>query len=391
MKLKWEILTLIILFLFVNHLVGTSQNSKESKTFIDTLIIEEHFGLSFVKAKIQGKTYKLLVDTGAPFVLFEKHKKEIKLKNKRRTKVADSNNTQSKVISGFTDDIVIGSQTYNNVRMIIMKVRGPIIKCLDFDGIIGANLMADAIWQFDKENNQILVTNELSSILPETNTKLSMTLNGWQKSPFIKVRLSGTKRFNALFDTGFSQLFTLDQETADKFLPREDSMNYTKFFGFGSEGAFGRKLETTVYYQSDSLYIDKFIYTPSVYSVNKDDQSKVGSAFLEDRVVTLDFGNKQLYIHSDTDKSSLIPETFGFSPNMVNGKIVVGTIERNHALSKKISVGDEIIQVGDYVLSQNCTDFLKIYDLMQHNDVLEFRMRTKNGEVFFEQHKSSIL
>lgn len=391
MKLKWEILILITLFLFVNHLVGTSQNSKESKTYIDTLIVDEHFRLSFVKAQIQGNTYKLLVDTGAPFVLFEKHKKEIKLKHKRRSKVADSNNTLSKVISGFADEIVIGSQTYNNVRMIIMEVQGPIIKCLDFDGIIGANIMANAIWQFDKENGQILVTNKLSSILPDTNTRLSMTLNGWQKSPFIKVRLSGTKRFNALFDTGYSQLFTLDQETADKFLPREDSMNYTKFFGFGSEGAFGRKLETTVYYQSDSLYIDKFIYTPSVYSVNKDDHSKVGSEFLDDRIVTLDFGNRHMYIHSEKVLDSLLPQTFGFSPNMENGRIVVGTIERNHPLSKKISVGDEVIQAGNLVLSQGCSDFLKVYDLMEKNDTLKFRIRTKNGEVIFEQKKRSIL
>lgn len=324
-------------------------------------------------------------------VLFKKHRRDLKIYQRRRSKVTDSNNRENKVISGFIDELVIGSQTFDKVRMILMDVHGPLLNCLDFDGILGANIMSKAIWQINRDAGYLVISNKLPNVLKVGSQRIDVKLQGWQQSPHLQIRLSGAPPFEALFDTGFSRLFTLDQKSARKVFPTIDSTRQAKFFGYGSEGAFGRVLHTTTYYQSDSLVVGDFIFSPCTYAVNQDNNSKIGSEFLKNRIVTLDLANKHIYFFGNRAPQVSSPQTFGFSPNMENGKIVVGAIGRNSPLSRKISVGDEIVQVNNLKIKHRCEDLFWLRDLMEQYRLLTFYILTKNGLVRLEQEKKDIL
>ena len=383
--LKYSFWSIFIFLILAINSASTQNSNREQQSFIDTISIYTEIGLIFTNVIIEGKSYKFLIDTGAPFVILEKNKKLFKLRKTSRTKIRDSNQQKRKVKSGIIEDLVIGSKKYDNTRATILNLEGPILNCLDFDGIIGANLMANAIWQFDLSHNQIIVTDDLALLDQDLGTSTPMRLNGMQKSPYIKVRINSQKPFEALFDSGYTNLFTLDRGQYKLATTQTEVKPTIKFYGFGSEGAFGRQYETTEYTKFDSLHLGNELFTPGSFRISEDDNSKIGAKYLKGKLVTLDFLKQKFYTKKMKDQiNEMAPKTFGFSPNIQEGEIVVGTIKRGSDLVKKISIGDPILRVDDIQIDNSCNQLIEIREKMESQSTISISVQTKNGVQNFD-------
>ncbi len=378
-KIKALHYLLFLGFFYLTVPVVNGQKSSNYEVSSLKILVESKLDLLFTTIKIQGKPYKFLIDTGAPFVLFEKNKKKVKLNKSKKIKTRDSNQNVKKVRSVFLDDIAIGDLKYDQVRALLLNLDGPILNCLEFDGILGANLMANAVWQFHKDSHYVLIATDTTGLLSPDHDAQVMKLKGWQKSPYISVTINRDDPIDALFDTGFTNYFTLPSKHFNSLQSEFSNLGVKKFFGFGSEGAFGRTLETTTYISVDSLVVGDHIFSPASFHLDNDDNAKIGVKFLNDRVVTLDFINKMFYFSNQQAEASISAESFGFSPNIRNGQIIVGTIKRGSSLEKRISIGDLIVQVNDQELSDPCKDLLVLRNLMNSSTVLTFKIKTKNG------------
>lgn len=382
------ILYWLLFFWCITPAVGQLKGNGEA--YLEKIPIETQLGLLFTTVYIQGKPYKLLIDSGAPFVLFKNHKKDIKYHKSKKNKIRDSNQQVKKVRSVYLDDVSLGSLKYDKVRALLLDLEGPILNCLQFDGILGANLMAHSIWQFHRDSHYILVANDTSRLMLQNHAAQTMKLKGWQKSPYISVSINQHDPTDALFDTGFTNYFTLPNKLFVSLSKANPDIEVKKFFGFGSEGAFGRALETTAYILVDTLAVGDYVFTPASFHLDNNDKPKVGVKYLHDRVITLDFIHRMFYASKGLNNESIKAKTYGFSANIRDDKIIVGTIERGSDLEKRISVGDLILQVNDLKLDHGCDDLVVLRNLMNSSAELTFKIKTKRGVIEVETVKHDI-
>ena len=133
------------------------QRGKVSQlAFRDTVNIDINNGLIFLPVSIQGKSYRFLFDTGAPFSISEKLQREFKFKSISKGNIRDSDNNRIQVNWVHVDSLKISDISFLDQLAFVGDFEAnPILKCLNIDGIIGSNLMRHCNWTIDQERNTI--------------------------------------------------------------------------------------------------------------------------------------------------------------------------------------------------------------------------------------------
>ncbi|WP_286421130.1 retropepsin-like aspartic protease [Myroides odoratimimus] len=158
---KTNIITVLVL-LFSFNLFAQKGIFKKGiitpSTYYETLnytLKDDHI---YVDVIIEGKTYKFIVDTGAPTSITFNVKGDFKFIYE--DELHDASNNVSKVKYVSIPSIKIGKLEYKNFTAVQSDMDA--FKSLGVDGLIGGNMISKSCWDFDLENNRITLSNTLN-------------------------------------------------------------------------------------------------------------------------------------------------------------------------------------------------------------------------------------
>ncbi|MDX2304900.1 MAG: aspartyl protease family protein [Microscillaceae bacterium] len=396
MKKRSALIWLFICIVHTNYAqnfdLGDIQSSLEGVSVDESIRFEEIDDLMFVRIQINQseKYFRFLVDTGAPTGISPEVAQIIRPKLGRKVMVKSSGAKDDSLALVLLDSIKIGKLCFKQIVAFVTDFnQGEIMKCYEIDGIIGGNLMAAAIWQFDKSRKQIRITKNLKNLdFIQKTYRQDMGLYGWQKSPLLDISLNDKRiKEKVMLDTGYGGFFSWSRNTYQESLRRKilDSSRILQGSGTAVETIFGKDADSLVYnVQLDNIRLGKIRFDDPVVDVDLDRGSKIGVRLLNQYIITLDFPQGQMYAYKITDETPKKKlESFGFSAYIQENDIYV-TLLWNHSPASKagIRLYDRIIEVNGISFRNinaynKCTLFLELRKILHNNQEIDIQFASE--------------
>jgi len=314
-----------------------------------TIPFELRAGVPMVQAEVNGMKGWFLFDSGAPNVISAEFAAKLKLKQKASAGVRDSGgNFKSSQTYVNLEDINIGGVHFRNTGAIVQDLRSSdIFKCLDFDGIIGANLMRQAVWKLDYAKNTISFSDDIANMKPDSSYQavpFSTLLSG---TPVVTLELSGIPVPGLLFDTGSNKSFSLPLRSLRQLkdsLPAETTWE----LGATSYGVGGKGLADTIFYTTvDTLQLGGHRLTQIVVAFDEHAYT-IGNEFFQHYDVILDWNSRKIYLREVTAYANDALVTHGFGVDLVEGGLQVGSIYHGSQAEGQLQIGDQILQIDEF-------------------------------------------
>lgn len=345
-----------------------NQSYIADSSFYSRITYKDIKGNIMVRLKIQGEFYDFMLDTGAPLLITKKLSEKLGFETLEKIPVSDQSDKMDTMEVVLVDQFLFGGVTFKNAPALVAK-DNPILECFEIDGLIGSNVLKDAVVQINKQDKEVLISNDKSLLkLPKVSSELF--LDPVQSGPYFKIQLKGKKgRANEqlLFDTGMDALYDLSESHYKIFNEKVDVFEHVEEgYGNNSFGLHGAA-DNSQYLRGEipKMKIGKFTIQNVAFALTKDKNSRIGNELLDYGVVTVDYLNRMFYVEPTKKKIEHVEPRFPINPTYSNGKFVVGIIwDKN--LEDKMSIGDEIISINDqeYKGSTLC-------DLMMKNSIFK--------------------
>ncbi|WP_290835770.1 retropepsin-like aspartic protease [Flavobacterium sp.] len=149
MKIK----TILALMFFVTTNVIAQKEKPiysyvEQRTFLETQKIDFVDNRIIVVVQIDGENYNFIVDTGAPTALDNKLVKKLNLTPRRIVEAGTGGVQKDSVGLYILPSLKIKEIEFVNTLFSSVDL-GFLSKCGQIDGILGANIMVNCVWQID--------------------------------------------------------------------------------------------------------------------------------------------------------------------------------------------------------------------------------------------------
>lgn len=330
----------------------------EQKDFLAEIPFELRQGLIVLKVEIGGEDYDFILDTGAPNAISTKITKKLNLSPKVAVDVGDSQDQEIEQDLVQIPKISIGGINFLNTAAVAIDMDNNLnkVSCLEADGLIGTNLMRNAVWKIDYQSNKIIITNAQSSIkIPGNAQKIPFTTN-ITGSPYIKMKLNDVELEKVEVDLGKRGDFTMTTEVFNKLLKGNSITKKASGTGLLSAGIFGYGKVA----KDDFALINEVSFGSinlsqvSVVFSNKK-QLLIGTNFLKNYTLIFNWSSKTLILEKEREYSNDKLETFGFEPiYQPNGDVTIGYIFDNS------SAQNQGLRYGDLITELSGTDLKNI-------------------------------
>ncbi len=371
-------------------------------TFRKEIPFEINNGLIVIKVKINNsdREFEFVLDSGAPTsIIYGEAFEHSKAKTVMTYKVSDSQGNSTK--SGYVMlDVGLGDLLFKDIFAAYSANPGEYVSCIAPCGLIGANLMQTANWQIDFANKKIVISDLKKSSLPDLKDyqKLACT----KRAPFnsmpwltvlpgltVDVKVNGKLFKDVYIDLGSSGGLTLPKnpatDTALKNELKEVVIGYTTF------GLFGAKMDTTFYYSSSNIYVDKLNVNKHTISVAKKNQPLLGTEVFSDYTMFIDFRKKNVYLKPINRENKPADEKkFGFNLNYDSKNrycYVASLYEGSSAAKAGLTFNDTVIEINSEKLpafSDYC-EFKKWHRKLHSQEVLMLKTSRSNDIIKVEK------
>ena len=320
---------------------------------------EMRMGLIFLKVDIKGKTYDFLLDTGAPNVASYELAHELGLTARADNKIRDSQGKTKITDFTFIDTISISGIQFINTGAAIMDVNeSTTLACMELDGIIGANLMKYAIWQFDYQKQILTLTSSIDSLII-SDSVITVPFNTKNTgTPVVDIKMdSNIIQKNVTLDMGSNGDIRFRNKTYENLKENKLIKSHKIGYGYLSSGIFGHgDIDTTDFFKIQNLSFGEVHLQNQIYSSSRTKSSStIGTKFFKNYILTVRWDSNQMLLDpvSTYDRSEIYD--FGFRINYESGQLSVGYIYAGSTAEQMgLTLGDLIVQIDD-VNYTNCT------------------------------------
>jgi predicted aspartyl protease len=384
MKLK-----LILSLLFVNSLIfgqiNFNQGKINDKEYYEVIPYETEIGKIILPVTINNKTYRFLLDTGAPNLFSTELLKEINVAEGASINVNDANNQDQKMKFAVVPQLKIGNLVFENQAGLIYNFEEHnLLSCYKIDGFIGSNLLRNSIIKMNGANKTIIITNKIKSLKIDKKP-IKMKLYGNQKSPFVELKFVGKNNEKAsdmvLVDTGMDGLYDMSKRAYTIF---ENSKIFEALYtatGIGDSGLFGAgDSSEQKLLEIENANLNQQIINNIMVSTTLDDNSRIGLDFLKYGDITLDFLNKKFYFESPKtiDVKEKTPKFF---TSVQNDKVVIGIVW-DEKLKLLMNTGDEVISADQIDITNiSLCDFLRLKKEWKNKESYILKLKNKEGQI----------
>jgi predicted aspartyl protease len=382
--------SLIIYLIFLLPLVSFTQNiifnqgSVNSKEYFEVIQYEFVLGKIVIPVTINQKTYKFILDTGAPNIFSNTVLKENNLIVGDSINISDANNLNEAMKSAMVPQLKIGNLTFENQAGLVYNFENHILlKCYGIDGIIGSNLFRKSILKINSQNQSITITNKIKQLKIEKKP-MKMVLVNNQLSPYIELKFIGKNKKKAsdmvLVDTGMDGLYDMSKRAFSIFEEHKifDLLSTSK--GIGDIGIFGSgvAIEQNLV-QIETTLLNQYELKNVVTSTTSDNNSRIGLDFLKHGNLTFDFINKKFYFEP-VNTVELDPRP-KFQTSLQNDKVVIGLIWDEN-LKKLMNSGDEVMSIDQENISEmSLCDYLAYKKNWKSKKKYNIKIKNKENNI----------
>lgn len=335
-----------------------------------------------IKARINDKTYRFLLDTGAPTTISTQLSETLKPALVAQIPVWDVNNARDSMMVVSLNEIFVGDIAFKNIPALVAKPNIA-FECFELDGIIGSNLMRNSILQIDERNKQMVLTDDVKRLNLSAKQASKLWLDR-QSSPIIQIKLKNKNQAKEqlLFDTGMQGLYDVSMRHLATFQKHKLFETLGKGVGSNAMGLHGMAKDTTIYrLRLPVMEINGHKLLNIVTETTLDDNSRIGASLLQYGVVTVDYKHKKFYFSpytlTDTDTRE---KRFPINIVPKGDQIFIGTVWSD-ALSSKISAGDQVIAIDgvNYEKTDLCALFLA--PILKGKDSMRISTKNREGKI----------
>jgi predicted aspartyl protease len=355
-----------------------------SKNYYEELPFEFEKNKIFISVEIEGKSYRFLLDTGAPNIISKEVFEAIQPRHTGTLSTSDANNIHQNLDIVTIESLKLGSVEFKNFAALVFDLNGsPIFSCFNIDGFIGSNMLRHSIIQINTKQKIVKLTNNLKRL--ELNKKHSKNIKfiDDQNSPYVWIDVKGEEsgKEMVLIDTGMGNLYDLSQEHYNLFKTKYIYNEIGSSDGASSLSLFGEvPVNNQTRVHLPKLIISDFEINNIITHTDESNHSKIGADLLNYGVLTLDYKNKRFYFNS-YHKSLDLDGDFGFTQTLRNNKLIIGFVW-DEDLKAKIKYGDEILEVnGSIVNSSNLCDYVAKKSILKYSNTLDLKVKTEDGQV----------
>jgi predicted aspartyl protease len=371
-------------FSFAQNIDLNKGNTKEESYYTE-IQFEYVNGKIIIPILINEKTYRFLLDTGAPNLITKKLAETLKQKSLQEIKVSDANDNKSSMNFVELPNITIGNVVFENSVALSSNDDGNLVfDCFNLDGFIGSNLLRNSILQIDTRNKTLIITNDEKKLKLNKKNSIELSLIGNQSSPYIWIKLKGKNsgKEQVLLDTGMKGFYDISNRNYS--LLKNENIFKIISTGIGSKeiGLFGNSKDSEqlkIFLPEMKISNSSFLNISTI--TTNDKNSRIGIELFENGIATLDFKNKKFYFDQYGINTDLNEKQLGFSATILNQKLSIGIVW-DEKLKDKIFSGDEIIEInGKNYENYLLCDLINKKSIFKEIEIVNIKIRNKSGEI----------
>ncbi|RAR48425.1 retropepsin-like aspartic protease [Flavobacterium lacus] len=381
-------LNISLLFLFVSSLLFSQklafdQGKINQKKYYEEISFELVNDKIILPVVINNKTFKFLLDTGAPNVISKTVLAEINVQNSRKINVSDANNQSDEMEMVTIESMKLGNLTFDNNAALVSDLDNHfILKCFKMDGFIGSNLLRNSVIKISLKDKKIIITDHIKNL--QTKAKPSkLKLISEQKSPYVKIYFSNSNKDRVseevLIDTGMDGFYEMSNRAYSIFSNENILEEMARSTGSSSIGLFGAAPEKEqILLKAPFLKLNETTFENLITNTTDDNNSRIGLDVLKHGDIIIDFKKKKFYFEAVEnvvwDKKPPV-----YSATIIDNKYAVGFVW-DATFRDKLSYGDEIIRVDSFVLKEmEFCDIVKIKNFRKDNQSYELEVKSKDN------------
>lgn len=378
-------LLLITLTQFLNaqNPFSFNEGGANQQEYFTSIPYENINGKIILKVKVKEKTYRFILDTGAPTSISSELFNELNLPLLTKIPISDANNKLDSLSVVQLSNMSIGQIEFSKVPTLVIN-KNLIFECFKVDGFIGSNLLRNSIIQMNDQDKTLIITNDSKKLNLNSKFASDMILDR-QSSPIISIYLKNEKKAKEelLLDLGLNSLYEISMNNFRLFSKSGIFTQIVSSTGSNSMGLFGIAEDTKQYrFILPELEISKVKLTRVSGETILDDNSRIGSKILDFGIITIDYKNKKFYLipfKEDKINASELKFPIDFLPR--NNKLFVGFVW-DEKLNALISNGDQIIAIDNInVENLNICDFITEKSIIKGKQAIKLTTKNKKDEL----------
>lgn len=379
-------LNISILFLFASSLLFSQklafdQGKINQKNYYEEISFELVNDKIILPVIINNKTFKFLLDTGAPNVISKTVLTEINVKNSKKINVSDANNQSDEMEMVAIESMKLGNLSFdNNVALVSDLDNHFILKCFKMDGFIGSNLLRNSVIKISLKDKKIIITDNIKNL--QTKAKpFKLKLISEQKSPYITIKFFDKKKHivseEVLIDTGMDGFYEMSNRAFNIFSNENVFKELSRSTGSSSIGLFGTApSKEQILLKAPFLKVNGTTFENLITNTTDDNNSRLGLDLLKHGDIIIDFKKKKFYFEA-VENVVLDKKPPIYSATIIDNKYSVGFVW-DESFRDKLSYGDEIIRVDSFVLEEmDFCDIVKIKNFRKDNQSYEIEVKSK--------------
>lgn len=362
------------------------QGEVEQKNFKVEVPFEIKLGLIIIPAKVNGKEYDFILDTGAPNVITTEAAQELKLVQTSRSKATDSQGKKEEIGFLTLESVEIGGINFKNTGTAVADFSAsPTLSCFQSSGLIGSNLMRNAIWQFDFESNTIIIASSRDSLnIPPNATKISFE-TAVSGTPKLDLLIGKLKDENVLLDLGSNGGYTTTDEMYTKLQHDKDLISAVKANGSASAGLFGSGSGHEYLIQVSSFSLDTLTFENQQITCKSADKKLLGTEFFQNFNLTIDWFTNEIFLVQNAESVNLAYNGFGFATIFRENKLMIDyLLDHESAKNAGLKLGDQLIKFDDFDVENISIDsyceLLPTIKSKNKNESVSIEVRKASGE-----------
>lgn len=349
-----KVILLLIVFSNVNCKADKHGNLIKSgkvvqNNFLVEIPFESPFGLIIIPVEIEGKSYKFLFDTGSINIVSPIVAQKLGMQTITENTTIDSGGAKQVLNYSKIPKISIAGIEFVDTAAAIVPLDGLI--CVPIDGVIGSNLMQNAVWKIDYKNKKIVFTSSLEKFsLSDYDEKIPFSTNK-QSAPLFQIDFGKNNKEIITLDSGSNGGIHLDLSVLNT-IPKDSILGVVKKTGSATQGLFAKdtsNIKSGEYARITNLRIGSLNLNNQFVSFS--DNTVIGSLgnnFLKEYEIILDWKNENIFLKKAGIKEE--KRSYGFSWSYNDGLASVSEI--NYP-----SKAGELLKLGDHIIKFNNKDF----------------------------------
>lgn len=343
-----------------------NQTSVKDEAFSSTFKFEKlPSGHIVIPVLIAGKEYSFLLDTGTPNIISRELAESLKLEHVYHKKYLDSQDNSLELSLTVIDELNIGGISFINNATTIHNFdkSPPTIRCLNISGVIGANLMKKAVWEFDFEKNEITIISRKNYVTKNDDIRIGFT-TGYSGTPKVPVSINGISDGKTYVDFGAKGFYKSSKKTYNKLCSKANKHKCQTASGYGSiaSGAFG-------YEQPDSSYValvhsfavgktSPAVLNDQLITLSNHSDKLLGLDFFENYHTIINWPDREIILRQQKNTEKIEAyHSFGFRVIYRDNKLYVGFLYNNSpAAMAGLKLDDQIIRINEFDFDHSNVD-----------------------------------